>query len=105
MKRIITLLSVLSALVVILAACTSTVDGEKWVLDKKHAPFPDYVVNAPEKIQETYVIASQYPEVVAQVPCYCGCYLSDGHESNLDCFIDQFDKNNAVQEWDSMGIA
>ncbi|MCL6571405.1 MAG: PCYCGC domain-containing protein, partial [Bacillus sp. (in: Bacteria)] len=39
------------------------------------------------------------------VPCYCGCGVSDGHKSNLDCFIDQFGNDNAVVEYDSMGIA
>jgi hypothetical protein len=42
---------------------------------------------------------------LASVPCYCGCYAEDGHESNLDCFIDSFGDDMQVTEWDSMGIS
>ncbi len=103
MKKLSSLMVLCLAIVLIAAACSSNKANTK--LDKKHAPLPDYVLNAPEKVQETYKMVSNYPEVVAGVPCYCGCYVSDGHKSNLDCFIDHFGEDNAVEEWDSMGIA
>lgn len=105
MKRITTLLFLVFSVVLIIAGCGSKLDSKKWTLDKKHEPLPDYVLNTSEKIQQTYIMASEYPSVVAQVPCYCGCGVSDGHKSNLDCFIDQFGDDNAVTGWDSMGIA
>jgi hypothetical protein len=24
-----------------------------------------------------------------RLPCYCGCYLTAGHQNNLDCFRDR----------------
>ncbi len=78
---------------------------EKLTLDSKHKELPNYVTNTSELIQETYIMAATYPEVLASVPCYCGCYGTDGHVSNLDCFVDELDKNSAVVEWDQMGIA
>ncbi len=103
MKRIASLLFLGIVMAIVAAGCSSKIEGLQ--LDKKHKPLPDYVLNSSEKIQETYVMAATYPEVLAQVPCYCGCYTSDGHESNLDCFVDQFGDNKAVSEWDSMGIS
>lgn len=87
----------------IVTGCSS--DTEELKLDPKHKPLPDYVMNASAKIQETYIMAATYPEVVASVPCYCGCFAEDGHESNLDCYIDQMGSDNAVQEWDPMSIS
>jgi hypothetical protein len=104
MKRITSLLFLGILFAIIAAGCSSKLNDQSWKLDKKHSPLPDFVLNTSEKIQETYVMAATYPEVVAQVPCYCGC-VNDGHKSNLDCFIKGMGTENAVEEWDSHGIA
>lgn len=85
------------------SGCSSNTEELK--LDPKHKPLPDYVLNSSEKIIETYTMAATYPEVVASVPCYCGCFEQDGHVSNLDCYIDQMGPDNSVQEWDAMSIS
>lgn len=87
----------------LLSGCTS--NKENMTLDKKHKPLPDYVLNSSDKVKETYIMASKYPEVLASVPCYCGCGVSDGHESNLDCYVNKMGSNNAVEEWDPMSIS
>ena len=33
--------------------------------------------------------AKEVPEVLAQLPCYCGCMSNFGHRNNLDCFHDE----------------
>lgn len=35
-----------------------------------------------------YEAAREVPEVLAQLPCYCGCMSGFGHRNNLDCFHD-----------------
>ena len=105
MKRFFSLLLLCLAAVLVVAACSSGADKANVTLDKKHKPLPDYVLNSSEKIQETYIMVSNYPEVVSKVPCYCGCFAQDGHKSNLDCYIDHFGKDQAVEEWDSMSIS
>lgn len=87
----------------LLSGCSS--DKEKLALDSKHKELPDYVLNTSEKIKDTYIMAATYPQVLASVPCYCGCGTIDGHKSNLDCFVDQFGEDQNVLEWDSMGIS
>lgn len=103
MKRITSLLFLCVVIALLAAGCSSKMEDLK--LDKKHKPLPDYVLNSSKKIQETYIMAATYPEVVAQVPCYCGCFAQDGHESNLDCYIDQMGSDHAVTEWDQMSIS
>jgi Protein of unknown function with PCYCGC motif len=34
-----------------------------------------------------YQVAKEIPEILAQLPCFCGCGAV-GHENLLDCFID-----------------
>lgn len=104
MKRMITSLVLVISLALIVAGCGSKLKDQNWTLDKKHQPFPDYVLNSSKVVQETYVMASKYPEVVASNPCYCGC-VADGHKSNLDCFVHSVGPDNAVTEWDPHGIS
>jgi hypothetical protein len=41
-------------------------------------------------IANSYRIAKEIPEVLAQQPCLCGCdNTSDDHRSLLDCYIDE----------------
>lgn len=87
----------------IISACNS-LDTESVKLDPKHAALPDFVTQSPKKVQETYVLAGEYPEVLESVPCYCGCGAESGHESNLDCFVAGMD-GSTVTEWDQHGIS
>ncbi|MDE2181213.1 MAG: hypothetical protein KGJ40_10280 [candidate division NC10 bacterium] len=41
------------------------------------------------KLAETYRIAKEAPELLEQMPCYCGCYKSADHRNNLDCYADR----------------
>jgi len=38
--------------------------------------------------QDAYQAARDIPEVLAELPCYCGCDRTAGHEHNLHCYID-----------------
>jgi hypothetical protein len=38
--------------------------------------------------REAYQAAKDIPEVLEQVPCYCGCMKNSGHQHNLHCFVD-----------------
>jgi hypothetical protein len=99
------LMLMLSILVIGIISACSSLDTENLELDAKHVPLPDYVLQSPEKVQETYLLAAKYPEALAASPCYCGCGMDDGHESNLDCFIKGMDSDLAVTEWDPHGTA
>jgi Protein of unknown function with PCYCGC motif len=40
------------------------------------------------KDREGYQVAREIPEILAQLPCFCGCEAV-GHENLLDCFVDE----------------
>lgn len=40
------------------------------------------------RVRNAYEAAREVPEVLAQLPCYCGCMSGFGHRNNLDCFHD-----------------
>lgn len=87
------------------AGCSSNHDNEEATLDVKHQEMPDYVLGSSPIVQDTYVMAAEHPEVLAAVPCYCNCFESAGHESNLACFVHELGPDNEVIEWDPHGTA
>jgi len=40
------------------------------------------------KAQAAYQVARDMPEVLEQLPCFCGCMAHFGHKNNLFCFSD-----------------
>ncbi len=38
--------------------------------------------------QDAYQAARDIPEVLAELPCHCGCDKTAGHDDNLQCYID-----------------
>ena len=42
-----------------------------------------------ERTRAAYQTAKDIPEVLEQLPCFCGCMSSFGHKNNLFCFKDQ----------------
>ena len=47
---------------------------------------PHEVQQAPQAVREAYQFAAASPEIVEQLPCYCGCGTF-GHKSNYDCYV------------------
>jgi hypothetical protein len=61
-------------------------------LDTASLPKPSTTTLSPDqfsgKTKDAYQVAKEIPEVLNQIPCYCGCMQNFGHRSNLDCFHD-----------------
>src|SRR5881398_3312046 len=53
-----------------------------------HTMDPSYFSKDP-KARAAYQVAKDIPEVLAELPCFCGCMSQFGHESNLFCFRDE----------------
>ncbi len=41
------------------------------------------------RARRAYEVARDHPELLERMPCYCGCYVSDRHQNNLDCYTDR----------------
>ena len=73
-------------------------DTDTTATEIKLAPvsqLPEKVRRAPPVVQEGYRFAIANPEVLAKLPCYCGCG-SMGHTSDLDCFIEEFKPDGTI---------
>jgi Protein of unknown function with PCYCGC motif len=51
---------------------------------------PAEVQSAPVTVQEAYQFASANPDIMKNIPCYCGCG-NIGHTSNYDCYVSGVD--------------
>ena len=50
------------------------------------APMPVEVQTAPVSVQQAYQFSVANPDVLKQIPCYCGCG-DMGHTSNYACYV------------------
>jgi hypothetical protein len=56
-----------------------------------------------EVVRAVYKFSAEHPEVLAYVPCYCGCER-EGHRGNDDCFVKKRNASGDVTEWEPHGV-
>lgn len=56
---------------------------------------PADVQSAPVTVQTAYQFASANPDVMKDIPCYCGCG-NIGHTSNYSCYVSSVDEKGAI---------
>jgi hypothetical protein len=74
---------------VFLSGCSSSNTSQTEARSYTLAPLSDIPLeaqNAPLTVRESYQFAVANPEVLKQIPCYCGCG-SMGHTSNYSCYV------------------
>jgi hypothetical protein len=84
----------------LLAGCALGAESALKMADL-HA-MPHAVQAAPAAVQDAYRFAAANPEVLQQLPCYCGCG-SMGHTSNYACYLAGQDAGGAL-EFDSHAL-
>ena len=57
---------------------------------------PGEVQSAPVTVQEAYQFASANPDVMKNIPCYCGCG-NVGHTSNYSCYVSSVDDKGNIR--------
>ena len=67
----------LFVLMILLTGCAPAADGQT---------MPAQVAAAPVVVREAYEFAVAHPELLSQIPCYCGCGAM-GHTSNYACYV------------------
>src|SRR5512136_1248780 len=84
-----TLLALLAViLLAILPACSSQSQGDLSMASLDGMPAE--VQAAPVSVQQAYQFAAANPDVMTQIPCYCGCGAM-GHTSNYSCYVSGVD--------------
>jgi uncharacterized protein with PCYCGC motif len=87
------------------SACSTSRSDEVHLYMLPMDQMPMDVQNAPVAVREAYQFASVNPDVMENIPCYCGCG-SVGHESNFDCYVSAVDdKGNITFDNHALGCS
>jgi len=82
----------------LLSACSGNAASTSVADNLTMAPMtgmPAEVKSAPTTVQQAYQFATANPDVMKQIPCYCGCGKM-GHTSNYSCYVQSVDDKGAV---------
>ena len=80
----------------LLTACgAKTTDDSRNLAMASMDGMPADVKNAPVTVQQAYQFNVANPDVMTQIPCYCGCG-SMGHTSNYSCYVTDVDANGKI---------
>ena len=66
---------------------------------------PEEVQSAPVTVQTAYQFAAANPDIIKDIPCYCGCG-NIGHTSNYSCYVSNVDdKGNIAFDNHALGCS
>ena len=71
-----------------LSACSTQKGTDVDMMPMDHMPAD--VQSAPVTVQQAYQFAAANPDVMKDIPCYCGCG-DIGHTSNYACYVSHDD--------------
>jgi len=94
--RRLSLLLVTLALILsgVLSACSTNTTDHSFPMAPVDG-MPAEVQSAPVTVQQAYRFASANPDVMTQIPCYCGCG-SMGHTSNYSCYVSSVGADGSI---------
>ena len=77
-----------------LSACsTQSQSGDLHMMPMDQMPVE--VQTAPVTVQTAYQFTAANPNVMKDIPCYCGCG-NIGHTSNYDCYVSDVDASGKI---------
>jgi hypothetical protein len=85
-RRISYLIIVILLLLSLITAGCSPQNNEKPYSFASIEELPEEVQAAPASVRRAYQFAVENPEILKEIPCYCGCG-GMGHTSNYACYI------------------
>jgi hypothetical protein len=94
-RTLLFLLIVLSLTGTAVSACTATQSNQVHLYMMPLDQMPMDVQSAAVTVQEAYQFASINPEMMKDIPCYCGCG-DIGHTSNYDCYVSGVDAQGNI---------
>ncbi len=85
-----------------ISACsTNNINLNMMPMDK----MPAEMQAAPSVVQQAYQFAAANPDVMKNIPCYCGCG-NVGHTSNYSCYVSSVDdKGNITFDNHALGCS
>lgn len=82
----------------LLSACSSNSTSTKDISGLAMASMsdmPEEVKSAPITVQQAYRFNVANPDVMKQIPCYCGCGKMR-HTSNYSCYVQNVDEQGVI---------
>jgi hypothetical protein len=102
--RRLTLLFVTLALILsgTLSACSTQTADHSFPMASM-TDMPPEVQSAPVTVQQAYQFAVANPDVLHELPCYCGCGPI-GHTSNYACYVAEQNADGSVKTFDNHAL-
>lgn len=94
-SKLILLLIVLALASAAVSACSTSSSSEVHLAMSPMDQMPMNVQSAPVAVREAYQFNAANPDVMQNIPCYCGCG-DIGHTSNYDCYISEVDTSGKI---------
>lgn len=92
--KLLFLLIIVILLSTTISACsTQSQSGDLHMLTMDQ--MPSEVQSAPTTVQTAYQFAAANPDVMKNIPCYCGCG-NIGHTSNYSCYVSGMDDKGKI---------
>ena len=76
-----------------LPACSSQPEADLHMMPMEQMPVE--VQSAPVTVQTAYQFAAANPDLMKDIPCYCGCG-NIGHTSNYACYVSHTDDTGKI---------
>jgi hypothetical protein len=92
-RKILPLFVIFSIFVGTNSACSSEKEADLSMMSLDEMPME--VQTAPKTVQTAYQFAAANPDVMKQIPCYCGCG-NVGHTSNYSCYVSHVDGTGKI---------
>ena len=94
-NKFIFLLIVLALVSTAVSACSTSSSSKVDLAIASMDQMPMDVQSAPVAVQEAYQFNVANPDIMQDIPCYCGCG-DIGHTSNYDCYVSSVDTNGTI---------
>ena len=89
------LLVVMALIGTAISACSTSSSSEVHLVMASMDQMPMDVQSAPVAVQEAYQFNVANPDIMQDIPCYCGCG-DIGHTSNYDCYVSDVDASGKI---------
>jgi hypothetical protein len=85
-----------------LSACSTSTTDHSFPMASMD-DMPTDVQSAPITVQQAYQFAVANPDVLQQLPCYCGCGPI-GHTSNYACYVAEQNSDGTAKTFDNHAL-
>lgn len=94
-RKFIFLLIVAALVSTAVSACSTSSSTEVHLVMTTLDQMPMDVQSAPVTVREAYQFNTANPDIMQDIPCYCGCG-NVGHTSNYDCYVSNVDASGKI---------